>query len=927
MSDAPPSCDPSVWDSLGAYLLWRWPAARLYRYSCSACFEALWAPLLGGADSCSCWTNSARRVALPPSPYPREAGGDLRFVAYDGAPQGYVRPRQYPTIHLDTLFSPAAAWALTLTARTLSETLVVIDPLARATPEERAVGRLLGDRLTHLEGGAGVPSLEGAAGNPPLVTAALELLRGHASRPGHRHAVANLLGAMILGQSLPEPQGRRALGLRGVPAADGPDVGPALRQVVDSLGLLPRPRGAAASGHWFARQHWRPVLDTFLVLDDMHECGWGNFLYRALQVHELPAAQLREERDGGVLSVFAGKNTSPLLRLTDSPDTGFGADGKSSVIDVLARDGGLRRGEPLRFCNPSGREALFLDLRLFAVRPVEDEINFYDQLLFLAAGDEVRPGPAGELFTPGRLKALREWLRQAQKAGRYVEDDNYYQFLTLLPRLVALADPLLPVVLFSSTGQRQVLELLRDYPSIVTEFDKPRFFGVVPDETVTASRERFDAALRRCVHLARGRAALCALFDEDVERGRSPPKLTDPFTLAEIYLDETGNVDASQEFCVGGIALLYKARADADRLDRELRMRHLTWGLAEGFAPKKDRDPFPSLGKYLAKVTEPITLPCHRYAPDPHNPLDHVSRQTTDDDYYREGLKLVADALQACQVRVLLFGLVEKVAKLTLPAHQQELLDERSLDFCYRSMLGEVVESVVFDVLLPLYQGGGKLEVAVDAATRSYVKPGSKTQIDQWWRQFAVDRGGRGDGFESLKPDHFHPLVTEMLARRRGVADRVQVQRARAVRLCDYATLAKYRSQRPRRFAEVVTQRESPRPRQVHYLADWVTRLIAERGPSSTVSPLASLLGPCGDGIRQRRDDSFQSWLRSGRAATRGELSVAVAEAAWAWEQEAQKAEVLKNGLARWMLPQARSWVGRLTGREFMAVCDHLPPL
>ena len=75
--------------------------------------------------------------------------------------------------------------------------------------------------------------------------------------------------------------------------------------------------------------------------------------------------------------------------------------------------------------------------------------------------------------------------------------------LALLPILLSVCDPTVPIILFSSTQQRNILELLKPFPNVITDFSKPGFSGYVQDdiEILNSSPQRLSAGLQSALEL------------------------------------------------------------------------------------------------------------------------------------------------------------------------------------------------------------------------------------------------------------------------------------------------------------------------------------------------------------------------------------------------------------------------------------------
>ncbi len=236
------------------------------------------------------------------------------------------------------------------------------------------------------------------------------------------------------------------------------------------------------------------------------------------------------------------------------------------------------QGPPdLRFAFPLGREpdgtprpvdVLFLDLRLFQGQPVQTEGAFYARLLPVA--EWFVTDPASQFpwpgFTRAELDDIKGWVADAALGEAELEGTRYDLVLTLLPRLIALVDPGLPIILFSSTGRRGVVNRLRDYSTIITRFEKPRLGG--SDNPAEEARHQFAEALERAMEFAAARA-LAARIATETEKARIRPLPAQAGTWrVELATDESGNTNP--RLAMGGVLAIFPPGLDPDVLDKKL---------------------------------------------------------------------------------------------------------------------------------------------------------------------------------------------------------------------------------------------------------------------------------------------------------------------------------------------------------------------
>jgi len=246
-----------------------------------------------------------------------------------------------------------------------------------------------------------------------------------------------------------------------------------------------------------------------LLLDDQAQHGWAAWVNDCLP----KAAPVPPVTDPGAL-------VSDLTRQLNAAST---------------RD--LRFRLKLPGMDESKHPVLLLDLRLFSGKPSE-ELKFYESLFPLIDRFKDRDDLAWPAFssTDPQLTAAIKAISQRKLR---LESPEHHEALTWLPRILALADMSLPIVLFSSTGRRMLLKRLADYGNIITAFEKPK-----PGDTEAAQRP-WDVAseLRSQITLARKwlqPRAWLSLACNSVNSKQSGQQPGQTYK-AVIYMDETGS--------------------------------------------------------------------------------------------------------------------------------------------------------------------------------------------------------------------------------------------------------------------------------------------------------------------------------------------------------------------------------------------------
>lgn len=462
---------PRSWDLLLSLSKGLLPQARVFRYGCPKCFESLWSLLSDNTNAeplCSCMSVSAEteefasRDDLMRQPF---------IVAYDGIPAVYARPKSLPEIHLDNIFSPAVLFTL-LAAKNVSNPIhwLVLDPheRTRTNKDTRAIAELLTPHLQVIDGSETdlLSALERVQESIPCdqekLQAAEVALEHIMTAPGNRHAVSNVVGPVLLGFQPEEPDMEWIVShLRYVHAAIG--LAPAAGRNVMTL-----PDGA--------RQALAALGSTeFVLIDDQHRNGWGQIVKNAF---------------GEVKNLEVSLHDSPEFLLAKLEETVNG--------ERLLRDG-LTVGE--KNCS---NEVMLLDLRLFDGSSLHEEVKFFSRVIALAARLGQRRGLAWRGFTEGELSRVQNWVAAVVTGVADRSDPVYLEALALFPRVLSLIAPSLPIVIFSSTGKKEITEKVKGYGNIITDFEKPRLFEYQNQDLLSRTANSFWTAINKAISMRRG---------------------------------------------------------------------------------------------------------------------------------------------------------------------------------------------------------------------------------------------------------------------------------------------------------------------------------------------------------------------------------------------------------------------------------------
>lgn len=302
------------------------------------------------------------------------------------------------------------------------------------------------------------------------------LWRSHLARPGGRHQVANLLGPMRLASGLPE-------GLRQIAAQHmraGYQLRGALEKVAVAVGLTaaPVPPAPAAEQAGLLQEAagqadllGRRRHISFLLVDDLYALGYQHVLGCLLlgELYEPPPTEkweVTKAKDEFEWSLRCVSDAEALLR-------------KLQMV---------KNWEQPRWLD-AGADVILLDLRLWIGEA--RAASFLRKLVKVCADLG-----AARIKDPFFQEALTQARRLAGRAS-----GNELKALALLPLLLSHYDPSLPVIIFSSTQQRAVVEMMAHRANLITDFAKPLLSGQGEESSPAEQLEDLRQALHQAIRL------------------------------------------------------------------------------------------------------------------------------------------------------------------------------------------------------------------------------------------------------------------------------------------------------------------------------------------------------------------------------------------------------------------------------------------
>lgn len=343
---------------------------------------------------------------------------------------------------------------------------------------------------------------------------------------------------------------------------------------------------------------------------------------------------------------------------------------------------------------------------------------------------------------------LGKWIDKAEnsKSTDWRKSAKYLELLTLLPRILATIDMSLPIVIFSSTGKREVTEWLKDYRNIITIFNKPGFFGYATESFVEDTKQKFVASMLAAIHILQARVAIQELLVNFPPKKEMEPQKdgqSQQEKYIEIFIDESGEPIGDNNFVVAGIALVHQNLGQARnlhtkmentsvRLTDENNDRKLMW-YGDACLPKR-----------LSEVPDNLKM---KFQPVKAS-LESLFRVHTDG--------FVSFSISANLDKLKCSGKLKGLAK-------------HNLDSAYLELFEWLIDVVLYEFLPERLGYQSKLKFKIYGATRVRAKGNNgvftptekKALIDNWGISTIFN-----DGYQSLNEMSFMPLVVNVLSGR-----------------------------------------------------------------------------------------------------------------------------------------------------------------
>ncbi|OPY80204.1 MAG: Cold-shock DNA-binding domain protein [Syntrophorhabdus sp. PtaU1.Bin153] len=382
------------------------------------------------------------------------------------------------------------------------------------------------------------------------------------SIPDDHHSIANVIGPLLLSKT----------------KDDDPRLY-ALQNLLTELRLLPNEKdadGLLPDESWIEKdsEPWKSIFDqivghehklNLVLVDDMFELGWGRIVCEAFGEEYQPKSS-----SGDLLRINKNDESRIIVKASSSPA------GLIETIRAFLEKDDSESDCRFRFTvdrdneRTAFPEILLIDLRLFSGKE-SDELQHFSDVKDVAKALMRRKNLGWDRITDDEMIEVEKWISDPNRSK---DSPGYAACLTLLPRLVALIDFSLPIVLFSSTGRRDIVNKVLPYKNIITVFDKPRITAAISGQIAAETRDKFQNAMKKAFEILKARQKcrnIARFYKPDVNEFNSSA------VHVELFLDESFSNPVTQDLVyVGGPFAIFEsnsledARRKADQFDDDL---------------------------------------------------------------------------------------------------------------------------------------------------------------------------------------------------------------------------------------------------------------------------------------------------------------------------------------------------------------------
>jgi len=270
----------------------------------------------------------------------------------------------------------------------------------------------------------------------------------------------------------------------------------------------------------------------------------------------------------------------------------------------------------------------------------------------------------------------------------------------------------MPIIIFSSTGRREVSEILNHYENIITDFEKPRFFGTAEPDIAQQTEIKFCTAMEKALKITAGRKVLNYFTNyQQINMPLGASKENGRYSIA-LYLDESEVIKRSK-FIVGGTLAIYPP----------------------GLMPEHQTDGKKSWKMWREKFSKELLESKRSFRIDRKNIEEKILQLAQEENIFL-----------AC---VAVTSILNKANPTLSPLQNETLIDNQ-----YRELFRLVVESAVFGLARSKIPPGAKANIYIIAGTR--IVP-----LKNFLNNSNEDNNDAKDGTEDLN-EELDKIVTDL---------------------------------------------------------------------------------------------------------------------------------------------------------------------
>ena len=383
------------------------------------------------------------------------------------------------------------------------------------------------------------------------------------------------------------------------------------------------------------------------------------------------------------------------------------------------------------------QDVLLLDLRLFSSNPAAER-NFLTALeVILIARSTDEKTIDDEQHICDDLAVVRRRLQGFDESPKELSGVEHARYITILPRMLAQLDFSIPIVIFSSTGQRDVVELLKNFPNIITTFSKPRHFQGANEEAVLYAEECLRQSIIQALKILQGRKLVQRIKLHPLDVLEKTRKRCSGHTHFELYFDESG--DANSPFFRCAALLVGYAGGDGDNYSSD------AWAVHESMGEQGLKWYFEENASNLPKALN--DTPNGRY--------------DADTQWLTRVAKPLADVLEARPI--IPFVISRSPKSHNPPVDFLDLIHPDALDNALHDLLLLLLEIVLAEVLPNIVSNMENITINIYGATRekrvplkAKMRDKAEKEGENLWKRlinkFGFDKNDLRD--ERLKIEH-----------------------------------------------------------------------------------------------------------------------------------------------------------------------------